>query len=332
MTTNGALGTNGDTNHKKPRVLMWCVPRSVSTAMTKCMSFVEGAEIWLEPYVISKAAEDTHNIYHPESDFPLELDGNVDVFREAAIKLTIGGDDFDEEHLELLSPVTLKQKFDNVDPSNEFVFIKDMAVGMPPSRYPYLPDRSSGFKHFFLIRHPVKAYKSLRAKLLNFLLTADPELLESAGMKKPDEKTFHVINDVPPPREGTQYMYEAVHQLWTHIKRTADDDPVIVDIDEVLEDPSAMLPRMCAVLGIPYSDSLLSWDASSDVVLKWKSSCSNVRDSPRYAMWFDNAFKSSCFKASSTTASLDDASDDIKEIVKKEMPFYEEMYNLRITV
>ncbi|XP_030833197.1 uncharacterized protein LOC115920756 [Strongylocentrotus purpuratus] len=331
MSTNGSPPGNDDGKHRNPRVMMWCVSRSVSTAMTKCMSFVEGAEVWLEPYYTSKAADDTHHMHHPDSSFPLELEGNEDSFRETAINLALGGDDFDRDHLDLLSPVSLKRIFDNLDPAKKFVFIKDLALGMPPSRFPYLPDRSSGIKHFFLIRHPVKAYKSLRKCLLNFILPSDPAS-EDVGIKMPDEKTFHIIKDIPSPREGTLYNYQAIHELWSHIRKTVDKDPVIVDIDEVLENPSAMMPRLCNALAIPYSKSLLSWDASSDVVLKWKSSCSNVRDSPRYAMWFTNAFKSSCFKASSTTASLDDATDDIKEVVEKEMPFYEEMYNLRLTI
>ncbi|KAJ8039901.1 hypothetical protein HOLleu_14052 [Holothuria leucospilota] len=39
------------TNDARPlRVFQWIVPRSGSTAFTKCMSFVDDTEVWMEPY------------------------------------------------------------------------------------------------------------------------------------------------------------------------------------------------------------------------------------------------------------------------------------------
>ena len=87
-----------------PRVIMWCILRSVSTAFTKCVSFVEGAEVWLEPYFISKAIEEAFDMFHQDDDetLPLELEGNEALYRELAEKLTLGGN-IDEYKLERLS-------------------------------------------------------------------------------------------------------------------------------------------------------------------------------------------------------------------------------------
>ena len=96
------MAQNGDCP-SNPRVIMWCIPRSVSTAFTKCMSFVDGAEIWLEPYAMSKGLQDLYDMFHPEDKkFPLEVEGNEDLYRELAEKLTLGGN-IDEYKLERLS-------------------------------------------------------------------------------------------------------------------------------------------------------------------------------------------------------------------------------------
>ena len=44
-------------NEDQVCVFLWALPRSVSTAMTKCMSFVEGVQIWHEPYLTSHQNE-----------------------------------------------------------------------------------------------------------------------------------------------------------------------------------------------------------------------------------------------------------------------------------
>ncbi|XP_071489701.1 uncharacterized protein [Diadema antillarum] len=313
------------TEDGRARVIMWCVPRSVSTAMTKCMSFVDGAEVWLEPYVISRFARELYK----SDPLPLDIAGNEEVYLDAAKSLNLGVDT-QSFNLDLLSPVRLKQKFDSILPTTKFVFIKDMATGMPPSRYKYLPDPSSGFRHCFLIRHPVKAYKSLRKTFLKSVEGVDPEDLPW-GIPKVDPENFHIMDFAPPPEEGTFYAFREIHKLWCHIRENVDNNPVIVDIDELMEDPAIILPLLFRALGIPYSEDYVTWDASSDVVLKWHSVCSNVLEAPRYNLWFANAFKSTCFKPSSTSASLDGVTNDIREVAEKEMPYYEEMYKFRIT-
>ena len=48
------------------RIFLWCVPRSCSTAFTKMMSFVDGAEVWFEPYTKSFFQKFSQN---PSSDY-----------------------------------------------------------------------------------------------------------------------------------------------------------------------------------------------------------------------------------------------------------------------
>lgn len=229
-------------------------------------------------------------------------------------------------------PTFLKSTFDSIDSKKKLVFIKDMAFAMLPSRYQYLPDDSVGFKHLFLIRNPLKVYISFRKAVVEHTKDLPDEVFEGLGMQRPTEETFHFIDDTPEFKESSKYFFEASYKLWNHVKNNIDENVVILDIDDLLNDPSSMLPRLFEVLGIPYSESLLTWDQSSDVVMKWKSCCPNVRESPRYTRWFTRAFESSCFRKPGPEPSLADATKDVQEVVEREMPFYRELYNARLIV
>ena len=39
-----------DVGKKRGCIILWCVPRTTSTAFLKCLSAIEGIEIWFEPY------------------------------------------------------------------------------------------------------------------------------------------------------------------------------------------------------------------------------------------------------------------------------------------
>ena len=229
-------------------------------------------------------------------------------------------------------PKFLKSKFDCRDSGQKPFFIKDMFLGMSPSWYQYLPDKSSAFKYLFLIRNPVKVYTSYRKMAMEHILALPEETFAEMGIEKPTPETFHVIESIPVYKDVSPYFFEGIHGLWNHIRKNVDEDAVVLDIDDLLNDPSSMLPRLFEVLGIPYSERLLTWDQSSDVVLKWRSCCPNVRDSPRYAGWFTKALESSCFMKPSDEPSLEDATEDVREVVNRDMPFYREMYAARLTL
>ena len=41
---------------KRSRLFLMCTSRSGSTSLLKCLSFVDGAELWFEPFVIARIA------------------------------------------------------------------------------------------------------------------------------------------------------------------------------------------------------------------------------------------------------------------------------------
>ena len=64
------------------RTFLWCVPRSVSTAFAKCLSFINDTEVWFEPYAYSYVARVEYKL-HTKLDIPIDYEGNEDAFQKA---------------------------------------------------------------------------------------------------------------------------------------------------------------------------------------------------------------------------------------------------------
>ena len=63
------------------RVILWCVPRTISTALTKCLSHIDGMETWFEPFYFSYFAKARYDA-DCEDDLPMEYEAN----EERAVK------------------------------------------------------------------------------------------------------------------------------------------------------------------------------------------------------------------------------------------------------
>ena len=62
------------------RVIIWCVPRSISTALTKCLSFIDGMQVWFAPYVYCRVAR--LNLKQQLGlDLPYEYQGNEEIYK-----------------------------------------------------------------------------------------------------------------------------------------------------------------------------------------------------------------------------------------------------------
>ena len=87
-----ASSGNGGQDDVKTRTFLWCVPRSGSTALTKCLTAIEGMNVWFEPFISCVEAK---MIMHTKGqiDVPLVYEGNEEIFEravaffEAAVRL-----------------------------------------------------------------------------------------------------------------------------------------------------------------------------------------------------------------------------------------------------
>ncbi|XP_072048221.1 uncharacterized protein [Amphiura filiformis] len=135
------------------RVFIWCVPRTLGTALTKCLSYVDGIQIFNEPF--GSAMFFGPEGRTPDPDFVKFIErasANQQVIFEHAIddsKCTYGW---------------VKQQLEADYPGKKVLLVRDQAPYLD-EKYDTIP---SGFRHAFLIRHPYKvlpSYKRIVTKM-----------------------------------------------------------------------------------------------------------------------------------------------------------------------
>ena len=75
--------TTQDNRNGGSRTFLWCVPRVTSTALTKCLSFIEEIDVWFEPYLYAYRTARDYELA-TNSVLPPKYDGNEDAYQRAA--------------------------------------------------------------------------------------------------------------------------------------------------------------------------------------------------------------------------------------------------------
>ena len=277
------------------KVFLWCTPRSASTVLTKCLSFVLDATIWCEPY--SDAMRFGLDAKYPQTVTDIaKLEDQVDV------PSMVG---YDAGQINYL---WCKTQLEANSPGKKVVFAKDMCYAID-TRYDLIPE---GYKHTFLIRHPSKVIPSWKRGIYR----------ESDG----PYKSFK-LSECPPSRLTPGFFFKESYDLYNHIKENIECNPVVIDADDLLRDPGRVLKAYCNAVGIPYSADLLHWDPNSDVIRTWNIS----RQSLQFftVKYFAKAFSSSEF-IKPAEDSCSDLSEDDLHCIKFCLPYYNKMYEKRL--
>ncbi|KAL8728555.1 MAG: hypothetical protein Q9166_005288 [cf. Caloplaca sp. 2 TL-2023] len=149
--------------------------------------------------------------------------------------------------------------------SRKRVFLKDMSyhiippIHTPAARPPSLEyhfesneDRLNptllptsilrAFTFVFLVRKPEAAIPSLYRCFI-------PPL-----SSKTDE---HML-------DPTELGYRELRILFDYLRREGGETPILIDADDLLSEPDAVIRDLCARLEIPYKSSMLSWPSADD--------------------------------------------------------------------
>ncbi|XP_071940934.1 uncharacterized protein [Antedon mediterranea] len=284
------------------RVILWCIPRTVSTAFEKCMSNLDDVQIINEPYVSAFTIG-------PEKFPPPEgLEKEIDIFIEKSNAIVSGYDggwEPDVATYKFIKENILEAEY----PGKNVVFAKDTSYAITWKLH-MLP---KGYRHAFLIRNPVKVFPSWKKMLNNFQKTLSSECLENNN------------NFVP-----KKYGFGESVQLYEHLVKTGiEPDPVIIDADDLLENPEMILREFCKRTGILYSHELLNWDAGESVTHKWKASNVYMKGNKVFG-YYDKAFTSERFHKPEPPADRAELPEDVNVCIDAALPYYEQLYALRL--
>ncbi|XP_071498151.1 uncharacterized protein [Diadema antillarum] len=292
------------------RLIVWCMPRTISTALAKCLSAIEGLEVWFEPFCYSETAA---NVYKQAvgRDLPKVYDGNEEAIASAAeILSNIVGSKIEADRIAFSA---VKKALEST--TAKYVIVKDMAFGVrDKDSRAYIP---AGYRHVFLIRHPVRAYSSYRRAAF--------KQLTSMGVLKGDARNLETfdfgVEDFLLP---SKTFYQDLHSLWVYVRESGlDPEPIVLDSDDLLARPSEVLSKFCRLVGLPYSDSLLQWDSSTAVADSWKAPGEAVAKD--FVTMYETAMKSSCFMPLSKLIPRDQLPADVLRLSDAGMKFYEEL-------
>ena len=169
-----------------------------------------------------------------------------------------------------------------MSPGEKPVFFKDMAYHVAS-----IMDRElvEGFQNTFLMRDPRAVIYSYAKKWPDFTF-------EEAG-------------------------YEELYRLYGYAVENG-QDPIVIDAQDLSENPDAMVAAYCASLGIDHEPQALTWEP---------------REVPEWDMWdgwHDNAQESTGIgKLERKDIELP---DDLEELYLRCLPYYEALYAKRLRV
>lgn len=222
--------------------------------------------------------------------------GDFDVLHEPFAKdyFFFSGEKKREEWIPKESKLSPEYEFDNIvkdilkRAEKRPVFVKGMALHVV-HKMPLTMLKS--FSNTFLIRHPKDVILSHYSKVKDF--------------------TFKELG------------YGNLYKLFNHVNQlNGNEKPIVIDADDLVENPEGIVRSYCERLGIPFLPSSLSWELNKlPKSLTW---------------WQEGAWHESLKRSSGFTSKKQYYPTKIEEnprlldFLKRSLPFYEELYKHRI--
>ena len=289
------------------RIFLWCVPRTVSTALVKCLSFVEGLQVVNEPYECAFHSGPERKNPNPDLNNPVEkrLMGLLDI---TGCDEDVGGYEASVCTYRYVRDELLKASYGD----SKLLFCKDMAFYLD-AKYYMLPN---GFKYSFLIRHPAKVFLSWKNSL--------KQTFGESCAKQMDDLTT-----IPATVFPVGFGFKELYELLMYVEVDLHQEAVILDIDDLLADPPGLLSAYCLKMGIPYQPGLLTWDAGGEVSENWVVSKS-LKVANKRAGFYGKALQSSGFQSPKPPPALDSLPADVQTCVGASMGYYDKLRAKRI--
>ncbi|XP_072049364.1 uncharacterized protein [Amphiura filiformis] len=293
------------------RVILWGTPRCLSTAFLKAMTHVDDSIVWHEPYLYARrlgtdgADREKFRIMAEQGMKAKGVGGNFDAIIGMAKMLPFGyvGSE--------VSYQWVKEQLQADAPGKKLIFNKDMVEGIV-DKYDAIPE---GFRHVFLLRHPLKVFPSFK----NMAKNNAPPGMEGVDLRKLPGTGFMPAG----------YFYKELDDLYEYLK---DSKPVVICTDDLQKNPEGVMKAYCKEIGIQYTEKILNWTDDGDAIMqKWmiaKESAMMLSSTTIHK----NAFGSTGFGEPSELPDKSGMDEDIVEVVDKCMSYYEKMHKDRLQV
>ncbi|XP_038069938.1 branched-chain-amino-acid aminotransferase-like protein 1 [Patiria miniata] len=277
------------------RLMIWTTPRSTSTALTKCLSFVEDSKVFLEPYVAA---------FHVGTDKGAASHEEVD--RNTTRKEAVGVTDDSQ-----FTYKWVKEQLEETHDGKKFILCKDMAYAVS-DRFAFLPEN---YQHLFLIRNPLKVFPSWK-KVYHLAMGRSMDEFE--------------LDKLPPGLFPQGRGYKEINDLIEYLKETQDQEPIIIDTDDLLQDPKGILSALFKAIRMPFEERLLRWGAGDAITREWVVA-RHFLEVNQIGHIYKTAFDSTCFTKPRPLPDRTPLSPDILRCVDATMPYYDKMHAQRLT-
>ncbi len=145
------------------------------------------------------------------------------------------------------------------------------------------------------------------SKVTNAFLIRDPALVLKSLVKQ--------LEDADLADTGLPQQVEIFRRMQGETGKT----PAVVDAHDLLADPPGMLSALCAALGIPFEERMLSWPPGP-----------RPEDGVWAPHWYQNVWKSTGFTP--LESSSEPLPAHLEPLLERCRPFYEELHAHRLQV
>ena len=192
-------------------------------------------------------------------------------------------------------------------PKKEVFFCKELAYSAE-GKFDKLP---AGYRHTFLIRHPARVFISMSKLVQRYFA-----------------RTFlHLQLDQVLPKG---LVFEEMYRLFEHVTNDLGQDPIIIDADDLMQNPLGVLCAYCNAVGIPFSPSMGKWPPIKEEKKRWIYS-TRLMIINKIIGQYDRAFQTSGLEHhTEQPIDLSLISPEVLEATKVSIGYYEKMYSQRL--
>ncbi|XP_077984763.1 uncharacterized protein LOC144439353 [Glandiceps talaboti] len=198
----------------------------------------------------------------------------------------------------------VKQRLEADYSGKEAVFAMDHAALAIMDKLDYIPE---GYQHVFLIRHPKEAIPSAYEAMV--------DIEERFGIVQLD-----VANLIM--KFGSMSHFK---RLFDHVTGKG-YSPIVIDSEDLVTNTRETLLKLCDKTGLPFYDSMLEWEPGNINHWLYFARLLPVADTRLYTV----AYESSSFVNISSPCDLGDLPGELKQLIEKDKPIYEDMLKLKI--